>query len=699
MSPEQARGRTVDKRSDIWAFGCVLYEMLTGKRAFKGDDVSDTLAAVLRGEPDWEALPASLPRPIRSLLETCLEKNHRDRIGDISAALFALKLPSSAAAPLRADRRPARTWISWVLLGLAAAAGAAAMALWSRHPPQTAPVVRFGIPLASGSQLTITRRVLAVSPDGTRVVFSADGRLSSRSLSDPESRLIPGGDPGINPVFSPDGQSIAFWADGFLKRIPVIGGVPVTISATAPAPYGIQWAQSGIVFVQPGLGILRVSPNGGTQETLVRLPAAEGVANCPQLLPDGDSILFTLARGTTTSSNFWDKAEVVVQSLATGKRKTLIQGGSEARYLTSGHLVYMVEGTLMAVSFDQRTTTVTSGASPVVEGIRRSPPTAGGASQFEVSSNGVLVYVPGPARAGQDAVFLYDRKGDATALKLPPGSYAYPRVSPDGKRIAVETNDGKQTAISIYDLAETSSLRRLTFGGNNRLPIWSADGKRLTFQSDREGDPAIFWQPVEGGTAERLTRPEAGTSHVPESWGPRDIFLFSATKQGQTTLWTFSVTDRKSSPFGNVTSAEFPTDAVFSPDGRWVAYQSGEGGTGEATTYVEPFPATGAKYEIARGGRPLWSRDGKELFFVPAPSQFFSVSVRTEPNFGFTSPVAVPRRFGVAPPGGPRPYDILPDGRLVSIDAATTGGDQRSPPMQVVLNWFEELKSKMPVTK
>jgi serine/threonine-protein kinase len=199
---------------------------------------------------------------------------------------------------------------------------------------------------------------------------------------------------------------------------------------------------------------------------LVRLPPAEGVANCPQLLPDGDSILFTLARGTTPSSNFWDKAEVVVQSLATGKRKTLIQGGSEARYLASGHLVYMVEGTLMAVSFDQRTTTVTSGASPVVEGIRRSPPTAGGASQFEVSSNRVLVYVPGPARAGQDAVFLYDRKGDATALKLPPGSYAYPRVSPDGKRIAVETNDGKQTAVSIYDLAETSSLRRLTFGGN-----------------------------------------------------------------------------------------------------------------------------------------------------------------------------------------------------------------------------------------
>jgi serine/threonine-protein kinase len=356
----------------------------------------------------------------------------------------------------------------------------------------------------------------------------------------------------------------------------------------------------------------------------------------------------------------------------------------------------MVEGTMMAALFDLRRMQVTSGAVPIVEGIRRSSPAVGNATQFETSSTGVLAYVPGPVRAGQDDLFLYDRKGGMTALKLPRGTYGYPRVSPDGKWIAVETSDAKQAMISLYDLSGASSLRRLTFGGNNRLPVWSADGKRVAFQSDREGDRAIFWQPVDGGTAERLTRPEPGTSHVPESWAPEgDTFLFSATKEFETTLWTFSVRDRKASRFGDVTSST-PTNAVFHPTGRWVAYQAGETEVGEATTYVQPFPPTGAKYQIARGGRPMWSQDGKELFYVPAPSQFAVVSVRVEPVFGFSPPALVPRRFGLAPPASPRPYDIMPDGRIVAVDSVNLAGDQQSQRIQVVLNWFEELKAKLP---
>jgi serine/threonine-protein kinase len=356
----------------------------------------------------------------------------------------------------------------------------------------------------------------------------------------------------------------------------------------------------------------------------------------------------------------------------------------------------MVEGTMMAALFDLRRMQVTSGAVPIVEGIRRSSPAVGNATQVEISSTGVLAYVPGPVRAGQDDLFLYDRKGGMTALKLPRGTYGYPRVSPDGKWIAVETSDAKQAMISLYDLSGASSLRRLTFGGNNRLPIWSADGRRVAFQSDREGDRAVFWQPVEGGTAERLTRPEPGTSHVPESWTPQgDVFLFSATKELETTLWTFSVRDRKASRFGDVTSSVL-TNAVFHPSGRWVAYQAGETGVGEATTYVQPFPPTGAKYEIGWGGRPMWSRDGKELFYVPAPSQFAVVSVRVEPVLAFSPPALVPRRFGLAPPASPRPYDILPDGRIVSVDAVNLAGDQQSQQIQVVLNWFEELKAKLP---
>jgi eukaryotic-like serine/threonine-protein kinase len=702
MSPEQARGRAADKRSDVWAFGCVLYEMLTGRRPFEGDEVSDTLAAVLRGDPAWDALPASLPPSIRSLLEGCLEKNHHERISDISTALFILKRPSSSSTHVRTPSMSARSRVTWAVLALAGAAAgaAAAIVLWPRQAPPAAAIARFEIAVPAGTQLTVSRRVLAVSPDGTRIVYAADGRLYLRSLSDLQSRPIPGGDPGILPAFSPDGQSVVFWADPALRRISVTGGVPVTVCETTPAPFGIQWSDHGIVFVQPGTGIMRVSPNGGTPAMLVRLAPADGLAHGVRLLPDGETLLFTLARGGTPSTNFWDKAEVVIQSLKTGQRKTLIQGGSDGRYLPTGHLVYMVEGTMMAVLFDLRRMEVTSGPVPLVEGIRRSGPAVGSATQFDVSSTGVLVYVPGPARAAQDDVFLYDRKGEVTALKLPPGLYGYPRVSPEGGQIALETSDGKQAVVSVYDLSGASSLRRLTFGGNNRLPIWSADGRRLAFQSDREGDQAIFWQPLDGSTAERLTRPEPGTTHVPESWAPRsDVFLFSATKDSETTLWTFSVRDRKASRFGDVASAVFPTNAVFSPDGRWVAYQTGDVGTGEATTYVQPFPPTGAKYEIARGGRPMWSRDGKELFFVPAPSQFMVVSVHTDPVFGFTQPASVPRRFGLAPPMSPRPYDILPDGRIVSVDTANPAGDQRTAPIHVVLNWYEELKAKLPVAK
>jgi Tol biopolymer transport system component len=360
----------------------------------------------------------------------------------------------------------------------------------------------------------------------------------------------------------------------------------------------------------------------------------------------------------------------------------------------------MVEGTMMAVPFDVRRLEATAGPVPVVEGMRRSAASVGGAGQFAFSHSGVLVYVPGPSRAGQDDVFVYGRKGGMTPLKLPRGSYGFPRLSPDGKWLALETNDGKETAISVYELSGTDSLRRLTFGGNNRLPIWSADGQHLAFLSDRDGDRAIFWQSVRGGTAERLTRPEPGVTHVPESWLPHgDVFLFAETKDFKTSLWTFDMRTRQASPFADVNSTGVPTNAVFSPDGRWVAYQLGEAGKGEATTYVQPYPPTGTKFQVGRGGRPLWSRDGKELLMVPAPSQFVSLPVRTEPVFGVGSPVSIPRRFGLAPPASPRPYDILADGRLIGVDAAGVVSDQGPLDIAVVLNWFQELRQKLPVVK
>jgi eukaryotic-like serine/threonine-protein kinase len=698
MSPEQARGRVADTRSDIWAFGCVLFEMLAGRRAFEGDEVSDTLAAVLRSDPSWDALPPSVPPHLRTLLKGCLERNHRERISDISTALFVLKQEPPAALAV-STQAPASAWKpAWPLAALlaagAAALGAAAgIVLWPRPSPPEVRVARFELPMTDGRVLTLTRRAVAVSPDGSHIAYTADGRIYIRPIAGAEAKPLAGADPGILPAFSPDGQSIVFWANAELKRIAIAGGVPVSVCTTTPAaPFAVVWDASGILFDQRDTrqaGIVRVSPDGGPPQPLVRFTEKDVLLQKLQLLPDGDTVLFSLTR-----SDAWSTGDVFVQSIRTGERKTIVEGAVDPHYLPTGHLVYLVGGTLMMRPFDVHRKEPTGGPVPVIEGVRRS-----GGANFAVSDSGVLAYVPGPALMGQDNVIVYDRQGNVTALPLPRGAYQHPRVSPDGKWLAVETHDGKETAISLYELSGANAIRRLTYGGNNRVPVWSADGTRVAFQSDREGDRAIFWQPVDGGPAERLTRPEAGTIHTPESWARgSDVLLFSATKDVETTLWAFSSSGRNASRFGNMTSYGGPTNAVFSPDGRWIAYTVALPDSTEGWTYVEPFPPTGTRHQIARGGRPAWARNGKdpELFFVPAPGQFMAVTVRTQPTFGFTNPINVPRRFAVAYPGNPRPYDLLPDGRFVTVAAAGDSGTQGPPRIQVVLNWFEELKRKPP---
>jgi serine/threonine-protein kinase len=301
---------------------------------------------------------------------------------------------------------------------------------------------------------------------------------------------------------------------------------------------------------------------------------------------------------------------------------------------------------------------------------------------------------------------LADRKGGSERLKLPPGSYEHPRVSPDGKRVAFGTDDGKEAIVWIYDLAGTTSMRQLTFGGRNRFPIWSADGQHMAFQSDREGDLGIFWQRADGtGAAERITKPDQGTSHVPESWsqdGKR--FLFEATKGSNISLWMFSLEDKKAMPFGAVQSGT-PITAAFSPDGRWVAYHSDE--TGRDAIYIQPFPATGAKYQIPKNDliqfdhHPVWSSDGKEIFYIPAQGALAAVSVTTQPSFAFGNAVPVPRTFLTenSSPSNERNYDLTPDGKIVGAVQASEQsetGTQTAREIRVVLNWFEELKARVP---
>ena len=413
-------------------------------------------------------------------------------------------------------------------------------------------------------------------------------------------------------------------------------------------------------------------------------------------------MLFTLATGTAAER--WDKAQIVTQSLRSGERKTLIDGGSDARYVPTGHLVYALGGIVFAVPMDLRRLEVTGGPVPIVEGVRRAAANITGAAHFGFSSTGSLIYVPGPVSTAvaQSDLALIDRKGGVEPLKLPPGPYQHPRASPNGTQIAFATDDGKEAIVWIYELGGTASMRRLTFGGKNRFPIWSADGQRVAFQSDREGDLGIFWQRADGsGAAERLTKPDQGTSHVPESWSPKgERFLFGVTKGSSVSLWTFSLQDKKATPFADVQSAN-PINAAFSPDGRWVAYTVTEGAE-RPWIYVQPFPATGAKYQVSKAsGDPSgvvarWTRAR-----VPATGRQWAVqTITTQPSFAFSAPVPVPRGGADCDPAptAQRNYDVTPDGRILGVVAAgqTRSAGPTTPQIQVVLNWFEELKARVP---
>jgi serine/threonine-protein kinase len=367
--------------------------------------------------------------------------------------------------------------------------------------------------------------------------------------------------------------------------------------------------------------------------------------------------------------------------------------------------VYAVSGSLFAIAVDLRRLEVKGDAVPVVEGVSRAAAGTTGAANFSFSSSGSLIYLPGPVSGSSAQLALIDRSGAVAFLALPPGAYLSPRVSPDGTRVAFGLDDGHTEAVWLYDLAGTSAMHRLTFGGNNRFPIWTADGKRIAFQSDRDGDLAIFWQAADGtGVAERLTTAAKGESHAPESWAPeRDMLLFSVTQGSDVALSALSLRDRKATPFGGIrASNSTEVGAVFSPDGRWVAYTSNEGG--RATIYVQPFPTTGATYQLfAKGSddphHPAWSPDGKELLYVSRPGGFESVTVTTQPTFAYGNPKAVPGPFLLGPPAWRRPFDMTPGGKVLGLmlgHGGQTGSGTSAPQIQVVLNWFEELKARVP---
>jgi serine/threonine-protein kinase len=717
MSPEQAKGRTVDRRADIWAFGVVLYEMLSGRRPFNGDDVPDTLAALLRQPIDWSALPAATPATLRHLLARCLERDTRKRLRDIGEARIALENPSLSLVgasglpePLAATAEPRRApWKRVAPLAAIAviAASIAALAVWYLKPIPAARLVRFEYPLTAGLTFApLSRPFLDVSPDGSQIayVYGTPRRLYVRRISELAAQAVPGmenlGDI-FAPAFSPDGGMLAFWSgDGTIKRVQVQGGAVLTL-CRADNPYGLSWGESGIVFAQSEKAmIMRVSPDGGTPEVIARAKPGELVSG-PEVLPGGRFLLYSVTADAGVDR--WDKARIVAHSLESGDEHTILEGGSDAHYLPTGHLVYATGGVLFAAPFDATRAKLGRPGVPVLSGVRRANPGVANA-HYAVSRAGTLAYVPGPAAASAIAdLGLFDRTGNITRLNLPLGTYSNPRISPDGHRLAFAVSTGQEEFIAVYELAGAKAMRRLTLGGHNRFPVWASDGRRVAYQSDREGDVSIFWQQADGsGAAERLTRAGPGESHAPESWSPTtNTLLFSVHRDGEDALWTLSLPNKNVAPFDGVRS-NVPINAVFSPDGRWIAYQSDQ--SGRTTVYVQPVPPTGAVYQFVPRGtdaphEPMWSPD-KELFYNPRAGGFEVVAVTTEPEFSFGNPTPLPRPFRLTPPQGRRSYDVGPDGRIVAVivpeDSDESAGARR---LAIVLNWHEELKVKVPVQR
>ena len=714
MSPEQAKGLPADHRSDVFSFGAVLFEMLTGRQPFQGDTAPEVLASVLVREPEISRLPSDLNPRVTELVRRCLEKQPKRRwqaVGDVRAELEAIAAAPRTSAVSAAPGLPPRSiWrrampamIAAVVVGSLAAAAA-----WTLKPSTPPAVARFSIRLPADQRFTVIgRRSVAISPDGLLVAYVADRRMYLRPIRDMQGSPLAGAgsSEGVSsPAFSPDSRSLAFFSigDSTLKRVPVGGGAPVTL-CFAVNPFGVTWDRDGILFGQvtgAGRTVMRVPASGGTPQVLITLQPNE-LPYGPEMLPDGDHVLFTLATTSRVGAERWNQGQVVVQSLKSGTRKLVIDGGSDARYLPTGHIAYAVGGSIYAVAFDLGSLTVTGEPFPILEGVRRALGGVTGMADFSLSDTGTLVYVPGPATAaGGVALSLLDRQGVETSLKLAPGAYGSPRASPNGTRIAMESSDGRETFIGVYELAGTTALRRITFGGNAHFPVWSPDGKRVAFQSGRDGDLAIFSQAADGtGAPERLTKPGAGESHVPQTWHG-DVLLFDLAQGNDVSLWQLSLEKKTIAPFGGVHSSN-ETGAIFRPDGRWVAYSATEAGA-VTSIYVQPMPPTGAKHVLVRPQRasphhPIWSPDGAALYYVPAPGVFERVTVSTHPTFGFGNPESVHRSFQGGPPGSRRHYDMMPDGRILGlVTPGQTGAENPVVEIFVVLNWFEELKARAP---
>jgi Tol biopolymer transport system component len=690
MSPEQARGKAVDKRTDIWAFGCVLYELLTGKQAFAGDDITDILAAVVRAEPDWHALPPATATKIRDLLRRCLQKDKTMRMqaaGDARIELQeALSTPLTASSATAVPRQSFRRWAlisGLVCLVVAAIVG---VSVWNLKPTSARPVTRTVINLPPGDQLAaLDYPAIAISPDGTQLAYvaihSGTRQIYLRGLDNLEPKPLEGTEGANSPFFSPDGQWLGFFAGNHLKKISVKAGAALVLANIA-YPRGGSWGDGTIVFTpNAASSIQKVSDVGGTPQRLTRIEQGEVAHSWPELLPGGQHVLFATTSG------------IVVQSLPSGERKKLAPGGTSPRYAASGHLLSAEGGKLLAAPFDARRLELTGAAAAVLDSVLEL--SAGNyGTQYSISATGSLVYVPGGAQAAAERLVWVSRNGAEQALAAPPHNYVFPRISPDGRRVAVGISE-EDTQLWLYDFGR-DTLTRLTFDGISSQPTWTPDGKRIAFVSNKEEAANIFWQLADGSRGvERLTTSE--NAQFPRSFSP-DGQLLAFTEINPITgpdIWVLRLSDRKAEPFLRTPFTE--TVPSFSPDGHWLAYVSNESGRDEV--YMQPYPGPGGKWQISTEGgtEPVWNPNGKELFYR-SEDKMMSVDIIAQPSFS----VGRPRMLFQGPylPGVVFPYyDVSPDAQRFLMIKPSEQTSSSLTQIVVVQNWFEELRRRVPTGK
>jgi eukaryotic-like serine/threonine-protein kinase len=700
MAPEQARGRAVDRRADIWAFGVVLFEMLTGRRAFEGDDISITLAAVLKDQVAWKALPADLPTPLRRLLRRCLEKDPRRRLSSIGDARLEMDdvgaaplEEASASAPPVVNAQPApRSRAPWMVAALSIVVAIAAVVLWAPwraevDPPKVSFELLEGL---QGGLLTDISRQIALSPDGrhlvARVSDPSGNRLWLRPLDRLNGTVMPGTDNAAFPFWSPDGRQVGFFANNKLRIVDALGGSPQTV-ADAVSGRGGTWNDDGVILFAPDMegGLVRMAASGGVPAPVTELDRSRGETahRYPRFLPDGERFIYLIQSTQPENSGIY------VGSLGSKEKKYLVAASTAAEFTSPDVLLFLREATLMAQRIDLATMALSGDAIQVAEAIDRD--SGLGNSGIAVSQNGVLAYRGGGA-SGERYLTWIDRTGKAEGTVGQSRRYENPRLSPDGTLLAVFRTEGGGD-IWIDDLARGSSTR-LTFDPSvDNVPVWSPDGRRIAFMSNRDGGVFnLYVKDADGTGADELLLKTPHNKTINDWSADGQYILYSeddpATKED---LWVLPLA-AGAKPTRVVATSFSETAGSFSPDGRWIAYASNE--SGPRQVFVQRFPAARGKWQVStsagNNNYPRWRPDGKELFFDNGGTMLSVDLAGTVPGGAFKS--GVPQRlFQGLQSLPPHNYDVDPGGRRFLV-VTSRAVQYRPAPIVVVLNWMTGLR-------